>query len=339
VLPDSAASIQRRIIMSTRQDGRRSTRSRKTDAVVRELLSDDGTVVEYGRTVEQNAAGGGMAQSESAELSALEAAQNRLDRFREELQQQDRDQIKKSVAYVDDVTSAIWAAPFFGAFASMRLMMLGLCSELMMLVAIMFTDGGLAYPGWIAFSAAVLALVTGMPMWWEPMTLNALRVHIIVGAAACALTTIIATAMGNDDRDATLEATGEPCDFDCGIDDPNQRNKVVGLYAGQAALELVGLLFALRVRLDRGRVQKYEVARLGEWTMDVENYVFSRYVHGGRRQDDGRRADRRRVTRVDDEEVYAGRRDVYQDPDLQVKLCSAKGPPKPVSNGCSAPRR
>ena len=57
--------------MSTRQDGRRSTRSRKTDAVVRELLSDDGTVVEYGRTVEQNAAGGGMAQSESAELSAL----------------------------------------------------------------------------------------------------------------------------------------------------------------------------------------------------------------------------------------------------------------------------
>ena len=50
----------------------------------------------------------------------------------------------------------MWAAPFFAVFASMRLMLLVLCGQVIMIYAIVFNDGGLAFPGWICFALAML---------------------------------------------------------------------------------------------------------------------------------------------------------------------------------------
>ena len=104
----------------------------------------------------------------------------------------DPEQTKAAINALHDVESAVWAAPFFAVFASMRLVLLiltgetvtnptarctgrwtgdGTCIGLMwilmqvMIVAIVFNEGGLAFPAWICFALAVASIVTGFPTW------------------------------------------------------------------------------------------------------------------------------------------------------------------------------
>eukprot|EP01050_Picozoa_sp_SAG11_P023286 SAG11_NODE_4640_length_1825_cov_0.957706_3_plen_74_part_00 len=52
------------------------------------------------------------------------ALRRRNDKLRDELLRQDREQIKRSITFLDDVTSAVWTMPILGIFAAVRLLML-----------------------------------------------------------------------------------------------------------------------------------------------------------------------------------------------------------------------
>ena len=185
----------------------------------------------------------------------------------EKLENMDKEHIKASINALDDIESGVWAAPFFGAFAAMRLMLLILCGQTVAIISVVFTEGGLAFPAWICFSLAIATIVTGFPTWWEPMTNNHAKLHIITSALAAAVTTIITVLLAEK--------------FE--IADSRQRGKVVGLYSGLAVLEFLGCFFAVRAAQQTANVDLYVKARLIEWRNDVEKGVFQRYVAGGRR--------------------------------------------------------
>ena len=172
----------------------------------------------------------------------------------ERLERMDKEHIKASINALDDIESGVWAAPFFGAFAAMRLMLLVLCGQVVALISVVFTEGGLAFPAWVCFSLAVATIVTGFPTWWEPMTNNHAKLHIITSGLAATVTTIITVLLSEK--------------FE--IADSRQRGKVVGLYAGQAVLEFLGCFFAVRVAQQTKNVDLYVKARLIEWRHDVE---------------------------------------------------------------------
>ena len=141
------------------------------------------------------------------------------------------------------------ASPFFAVFASMRLMLLVLCGETVMIVAIVFNDGGLAFPGWICFALSMLVVITGFPTWWEPKSNNNARLHIICAALSCFVTILITTLLSGKFETATSR----------------QGAKVVGLYAGLAALQFLDCIFAIRVMNETDKVDLYVKARLIEW--------------------------------------------------------------------------
>jgi len=149
----------------------------------------------------------------------------------------------------------------------MRLMLLILCGQTVAIISVVFTEGGLAFPAWICFSLAIATIVTGFPTWWEPMTNNHAKLHIITSALAAAVTVIITVLLAEK--------------FE--IADSRQRGKVVGLYSGLAVLEFLGCFFAVRVAQQTANVDLYVKARLIEWRNDVEKGVFSKYVAGGHR--------------------------------------------------------
>eukprot|EP01047_Picozoa_sp_COSAG01_P004103 COSAG01_NODE_131_length_24907_cov_19.802201_17_plen_284_part_00 len=181
----------------------------------------------------------------------------KLDKLRqgmERLETMDKEHIKAHINALDDIESGVWAAPFFGAFAAMRLLLLILCGQTVALVSVVFVEGGLAFPAWICFSLAIATIVTGFPSWWEPMTNNHAKLHIITSALASTVTTLITVLLAEK--------------FE--IADSRQRGKVVGLYAGLAVLEFLGCFFAVRVAQQTKNVDLYVKARLIEWRHDVE---------------------------------------------------------------------
>lgn len=105
---------------------------------------------------------------EATDGSEIENALHRLEDMRRELIHRDEENIRRSVSYVDDVQSAMWTMPHFGAFAAMRLVMAIVCGEIMMAVAIMFTDGGFDTPGWIALTGPLPDVDSWPPMQPAP---------------------------------------------------------------------------------------------------------------------------------------------------------------------------
>jgi hypothetical protein len=105
----------------------------------------------------------------------------------------DKEHIKATINSIDDIESGVWAAPFFGAFAAMRFLLMVLCAQLITICSVVFSEGGLAFPAWICFSLGIATLITGFPTWWEPMTNNHARLHIITAALSAVVTAIICT--------------------------------------------------------------------------------------------------------------------------------------------------
>jgi hypothetical protein len=62
-----------------------------------------------------------------------------------------------------DIESGLWASPFFGAFTAIRFFSLVLLAQLLLVFCCVFTEDGLAFPGWIVFSLAVATVSTGFP--------------------------------------------------------------------------------------------------------------------------------------------------------------------------------
>ena len=91
------------------------------------------------------------------------------------------------------------------------------------------------------------------------------QLHIIVSALACVITVLITTLLGGKFETASSRQGG----------------KIVGLYAGMAALEFLGCVFACRAMAETAKVDLYVKARLIEWRQDVEAGVFKGYAHGG----------------------------------------------------------
>ena len=221
-----------------------------------------------------------MGRRQEGKKSEYELDQDDLDYQKEQLQRAqrrlmaaDKEHIKATINSIDDIESGVWAAPFFGAFAAMRLLLMVLCGQLITICSVVFSEGGLAFPAWICFSLAIATLITGFPTWWEPMTNNHARLHIIVSALSAIVTGIICIFLAEK--------------FE--VADSRQRGRVVGLYAGLAVLEFLGCFFAVKVKEQTNNVDLYVRARLIEWRHDVEKGVFQKYVAGGR-ADSGARA-------------------------------------------------
>ncbi len=123
----------------------------------------------------------------------LDYQKQQLERAQRRLMAADKEHIKATINSIDDIESGVWAAPFFGAFASMRALLLLLCGQVTALCSVAFSEGGLAFPAWVCFSLAVATLITGFPTWWEPMTNNHARLHIITAGLSAAVTAIVCT--------------------------------------------------------------------------------------------------------------------------------------------------
>ena len=211
--------------------------------------------------------GAGKKSEYEEDQDDLDYQKEQLKRAQARLMRADTEHIKATINSIDDIESGVWAAPFFGAFAAMRFLLMTLCGQLVTIISVVFSEGGLAFPAWICFSLGVATLVTGFPTWWEPMTNNHARLHIITAALAAVVTGVITIFLAEK--------------FE--IADARQRGRVVGLYAGLAVLEFLGCFFAVRVRQQTANVDLYVRARLIEWRHDVEKGVFQTYVSGGRR--------------------------------------------------------
>ena len=123
----------------------------------------------------------------------LDYQKAQLERAQRRLMAADKEHIKATINSIDDIESGVWAAPFFGAFASMRALLLILCGQVTALCSVAFSEGGLAFPAWVCFSLAIATIITGFPTWWEPMTNNHARLHIITAGLSAAVTAIVCT--------------------------------------------------------------------------------------------------------------------------------------------------
>jgi hypothetical protein len=150
-----------------------------------------------------------------------------------------------------DIESGLWASPFFGAFSTIRFHMLCLVGQLVLVICSVYTEDGLAFPGWIIFSLAMAAIGTGFPAWWEPMTNKHLNMHIIVSVISALVSLWLAIVMRDRYQIVSSQRAG-------------QADRLASLHIGTASLQLLGGFFAFKTKANAAQVDGYIRARLEE---------------------------------------------------------------------------
>ena len=62
---------------------------------------------------------------------------------------------------VSFVCIGLWASPFFGAFSALRFLSLALMGQVILAICNVYTDDGLAFPGWIVRVSCIAILAAG----------------------------------------------------------------------------------------------------------------------------------------------------------------------------------
>eukprot|EP01050_Picozoa_sp_SAG11_P023285 SAG11_NODE_4640_length_1825_cov_0.957706_2_plen_155_part_00 len=122
-----------------------------------------------------------------------------------------------------------------------------LCLQMMVLVALAFTDGSFIFPGSLAYSFAILPVISGSRMWWEPMRPAQVKIHAGVSIVAALVTFVSTIVLANDTEDLN--------------DSQYQLSMAVGFYGSQAALLLLSSLICLRALQEDEAVRHYTTSR------------------------------------------------------------------------------